>query len=174
MSLPTGIAMVQITGNFFTGDKPAIGMVLFQSDSRVTHIDEQLTVVSSPLVAHLVDGSIPPMFQVPANDDGNPSLGTYKVTERFVGRSATVYHIQVLALNGPVQDLSDLAPIAASSGIAVVRGPKGDKGDPGLDTGGVFESAITTAVITHVQSPAPHPAYDDTPDLTLLFQNGLI
>jgi hypothetical protein len=166
--------MVQITGKLFTGKTPAVGMVLFQSDSRVAHIDEHVTVLPSPFVAHLVDGAIPPMFEIPANDDGNPSLGTYKVTERIVGRSANIYHIQVRASDGPVQDLSDLAPITASSGFAVVRGPKGDKGDPGLDTGGVFDVAIETAITTHVDSPKPHPIYDDTPDLTLLFQNGLI
>jgi len=30
------------------------------------------------------------------------------------------------------------------------------------------------ALINHVESNAPHPAYDDLPSLTLLFENGLV
>lgn len=30
------------------------------------------------------------------------------------------------------------------------------------------------AILAHVHSPTPHPVYDDTPSLKLLFENGLI
>jgi len=30
------------------------------------------------------------------------------------------------------------------------------------------------ALLAHIQSPTPHPVYDDLPSLTLLFENGLI
>lgn len=30
------------------------------------------------------------------------------------------------------------------------------------------------ALAEHVADPSPHPAYDDLPDLGLLFENGLI
>lgn len=29
------------------------------------------------------------------------------------------------------------------------------------------------ALAAHVASPTPHPAYDDTPDLAVIFENGL-
>lgn len=29
------------------------------------------------------------------------------------------------------------------------------------------------ALFAHTQAPSPHPAYDDTPDLSLIFQNGI-
>lgn len=30
------------------------------------------------------------------------------------------------------------------------------------------------AIVEHVHDPAPHPAYDDMQDLTLIYENGLI
>jgi hypothetical protein len=176
--------MVQITGKLFSGDTPARGSVVFQPSSRITHSDEDIIVLPSPWIARVDEGSIRSPFMVPANDDGNPSLGTYKVTERIVGQREVHYHIQVLAARGSVQDLSDLAPIASSSGFSIVKGDPGEQGeqgiqgeqgeqgiqgDPGLDTG----AAIELVLGTHIQSPTPHPVYDDTPDLTLIFQNGL-
>jgi hypothetical protein len=40
----------------------------------------------------------------------------------------------------------------------------------------IAEAATTaaTALATHVIAPTPHPAYDDQPSFTLLFQNGLV
>lgn len=54
--------------------------------------------------------------------------------------------------------------------IYLNQGPQGLPGPPGADTG----QAITLAMNTHIQSVSPHPIYDDTPDLTLLFQNGIV
>lgn len=31
-----------------------------------------------------------------------------------------------------------------------------------------------SAIATHVIDPEPHPAYDDIPSLTLLFENGIV
>ena len=36
-------------------------------------------------------------------------------------------------------------------------------------------AAIVEPIMTaHINAPEPHPAYDDMPSLTLLFENGLI
>lgn len=48
-------------------------------------------------------------------------------------------------------------------------GVKGDKGEDGLDSGAVVEAMM----IAHVNSPTPHPAYDDIPDLKTHLENGL-
>jgi hypothetical protein len=65
-------------------------------------------------------------------------------------------------------------------------GEKGDKGDPGAPgepgittvvggvSQGLMQETITEAVQTHVEGSTPHPAYDDIPSLTLLFENGLV
>ena len=45
----------------------------------------------------------------------------------------------------------------------------GPPGPPGMAGGESMDLVMTT----HIQAPTPHPAYDDTPDLTLLFLNGL-
>lgn len=54
--------------------------------------------------------------------------------------------------------------------VYLSQGPQGIPGTPGPDT----SAAIVQAMSTHVQAINPHPTYDDTPDLTLLFQNGII
>lgn len=56
-----------------------------------------------------------------------------------------------------------------SAGPQGPPGVKGDQGEAGLDSGTVVEAMM----IAHVNSPSPHPAYDDIPSLVLLFENGL-
>lgn len=68
-----------------------------------------------------------------------------------------------------------MAPPVSSSVVVPVAGPKGDKGDPGsVDDLAAIQGMIDTSVTVHVVAPEPHPAYDDMPDLTLIFQNGLV
>lgn len=50
--------------------------------------------------------------------------------------------------------------------VLVVRGPRGAAGDG---------DAVTHEELTaHVTAAEPHPQYDDLPDLSLTFENGLI
>jgi hypothetical protein len=59
---------------------------------------------------------------------------------------------------------------------------QGAQGPPGPDVDLAYLDTIyalksdggTAGLSTHVQSLTPHPTYDDTPDLTLLFQNGIV
>lgn len=44
-----------------------------------------------------------------------------------------------------------------------VPGPKGDDGES--DSG---------LMAIHLIDPTPHPTYDDSPSLTLIFENGLV
>jgi len=67
----------------------------------------------------------------------------------------------------PVVTVTVVHPSIPVFSIPALPGPRGPAG---LDTGGYIDLAMTT----HIQAPTPHPAYDDTPDLTLLFLNGLI
>lgn len=57
-------------------------------------------------------------------------------------------------------------------------GPKGEQGDPGppgppADLSDV-QQRVDDAMTVHVIDPEPHPAYDDMPSLTLLFENRLV
>lgn len=62
------------------------------------------------------------------------------------------------------QSAVDVAVTETSTSISLgTSGPQGPKGD--LDT---------SAINNHIDDTTPHPAYDDTPSLTLLFENGLI
>lgn len=36
------------------------------------------------------------------------------------------------------------------------------------------DESTADALATHLIDPTPHPAYDDLPSLTLLFENGLV
>ena len=38
----------------------------------------------------------------------------------------------------------------------------------------IIQEMIDDTVEVHVSAPAPHPAYDDLPSFTLLFENGLV
>lgn len=65
-------------------------------------------------------------------------------------------------------------------GSVVVPGVRllGDVVVPGIKVmGGVAGPAgqdTSDAIEAHIQDPTPHPAYDDLPSITLLFENGLI
>lgn len=50
--------------------------------------------------------------------------------------------------------------------IRVVGGVAGAPGPPGPDT--------VAAIADHVADSTPHPAYDDIPSMTLVFENGLV
>ena len=66
-------------------------------------------------------------------------------------------------------------PATTAAALVPVRGPRGPKGDPGSNQDmEAIQDLIDTTVTGHVQAPEPHPAYDDLPSLTLLFENGLI
>ncbi|GAY12022.1 hypothetical protein [Pseudonocardia sp. N23] len=51
-------------------------------------------------------------------------------------------------------------------------------GSPGLlerqDDGRVHPVSRDDVLAPHIVAPEPHPAYDDLPDLRLIFENGLI
>lgn len=49
-------------------------------------------------------------------------------------------------------------------------GPPGPQGLPGLSGDGEGAALLQA----HINDPAPHPAYDTIPNLTLIFENGLI
>lgn len=50
--------------------------------------------------------------------------------------------------------------------VNVMGGVAGPPGADGLDADDLMA--------LHILDPTPHPAYDDMPSLTLLFENGLI
>jgi len=65
-----------------------------------------------------------------------------------------------------------------------VPGKKGDRGDPGpsayelavslgfVGTVADWLSEIATGPLqSHISNPTPHPAYDDMPDLSLIYEN---
>lgn len=66
----------------------------------------------------------------------------------------------------------------ATGGVTVINaGPPGPRGFPGADGApgsGTVDSVARDLIATHIMDPTPHPSYDDLPDLSLIFENGLI
>lgn len=75
--------------------------------------------------------------------------------------------VEVVAAGDPEIEIveQDSLP-AVDHVIELIAGPQGPPGPPGMDTAGAIEE--------HVNAPEPHPAYDDIPDLALIFENGLV
>jgi len=61
-----------------------------------------------------------------------------------------------------VTGASDPARIVVLAGSTVA----GPQGPPGADSGAILAE--------HVNSPIPHPVYDDGPDLTILYENAKV
>ena len=56
--------------------------------------------------------------------------------------------------------------------VANLRGPAGPPGET-VVVGGTTPGYVNEQITAHAIDPTPHPAYDDMPDLSLLFENGL-
>jgi hypothetical protein len=79
-------------------------------------------------------------------------------TQRIVVAPRTSITVKNAARNAHVSVI-DAGPI----------GPPGSEGPPGADA----DEVVVMMLGAHENSPAPHPAYDDIPDFTILFENGL-
>jgi hypothetical protein len=60
-----------------------------------------------------------------------------------------------------------------------IPGPAGPEGptftdDEGLLTDDARGAVYTSVMQPHINDPAPHPAYDEMPDLVTYFENGLV
>lgn len=77
-------------------------------------------------------------------------------------------------------DLPGQAPVSAT--VVPVPGPQGSAADlTEADLERVIAEAtevtaevLAGALVDHINSPAPHQAYDDLPSLTLIFENGIV
>ena len=67
-------------------------------------------------------------------------------------------------LAGPVSEID--SSIFSNGQFLAIPGPAGVQAD--------LEAAVSVVVEEHVQAVEPHPAYDDLPSFTLLFENGLV
>lgn len=56
---------------------------------------------------------------------------------------------------------------------AGAQGPPGVQGIPG-PPGNDADTQIEVVMEQHVNAPEPHPVYDDSIDLTILLENGLL
>lgn len=53
-------------------------------------------------------------------------------------------------------------------------GPAGPQGPTGAPGSGAVDTVARDMISLHLIDTTPHSVYDDMPDLTLIFENGLI
>lgn len=75
--------------------------------------------------------------------------------------------LEVVVPSGVPEVFELQVPSSPTATLVTVAGPPGP---PGADGSG----GDSTALQAHIDSPTPHPAYDDLPSLSLLFENGLV
>jgi hypothetical protein len=63
--------------------------------------------------------------------------------------------------------LEESAPVVPGAVVLPFPGPQGQPGPQGPEGG-------TADLQSHIDSETPHPAYDDMPSLSLIFENHLL
>lgn len=82
-------------------------------------------------------------------------------------------NIEHASVSTPLVRVVGVTKVVGPTGPA---GPQGDAGDPehvGAAVTAYMQEHSDAVLAPHVNDPEPHPAYDDIPSLTLLFENGL-
>lgn len=81
-------------------------------------------------------------------------------------------HIEVLSHTQHI--VVDPATSAVSVTNSGPVGPRGYQGPTGAPGSGAVDEYARDQISLHLIDPTPHPTYDDLPDLSLIFENGLI
>jgi hypothetical protein len=114
-----------------------------------------------------------PTTVVEIEQDGTRVVEVSSLTE-------TVVHVVEPVSVDPTTGLSGVlrrSELGVPGGVAQLDGlghlvP--EQAPPDLITVGEAAERIDDAVTVHALDPTPHPAYDDLPDLTLIYENGLV
>lgn len=75
-------------------------------------------------------------------------------------------------------EVKDLVVSVINTPVSVVVVPAGPQGPPGVQgiqgpPGVDADTGVEVVMEAHVNSPEPHPVYDDMQNLTILLENGL-
>jgi len=149
-------------------DGPATGSVQW-TPTRRRSLEDHI-VLPSPVSVPLVDG-VALVELEPTGPDW-----AWKAQEWATGH--TVRYVAVPDLPGLVQytdlvdvDPSTLAPSAEPEAAwwAALEAVQAGSVDPDL-----LDEAVEARLAAHVDSPTPHPAYDEIPSLSLIFRNRLL
>ena len=132
---------------------------------------EPMTILPKPQTYDVINGRMvdrngnPSVVLVADGPGTNPVGWTYEATYELdggYGFGTFSFHLDV----DEHVDLTEVSPVQSSEGVFYIVGPPGPKGDPG-DTGDA------AALDMHINDTDPHPAYDDSPSLTLYLENGM-
>lgn len=119
-----------ITGRFVDiTATPITGSVNFEPTPTVLLNSGAKRIIIGRKVSVPLDDTGAFSVTLPASNDPdvNPSGWTYRVTENFAGGRS--YEIEVK--EGETRDLTEIVPVPASTGNAIVVGPPGPPGPPG-------------------------------------------
>jgi hypothetical protein len=120
-------------------------------------------------------------LMVPVTDDTDiaPVGFTYTITEKLsTGTRSYVIEVPYSAHVHGI-DLATVAPVSVSPGTPVSLVTKAElvalaARVTSVEAGEISGAATQTDFLAHINSSTPHPAYDDQPDLSLIFENGLV
>lgn len=186
MSLPSNLTLVWVRGELLKSDgTPQRGRVTFIPDTATwLDLDTRQTFDTYPFVA-VLDAEGKFAVELPATNDPSvqPVGWTYEVREPV----RRAYHIAVpydtSTLVAPGDDLagervlelsSAVALPAANVGTVQVVGPTDEQLDAVVGAYLTAHPPGEEALGVHIADATPHPAYDDLPSLSVLFENGLV
>jgi hypothetical protein len=85
--------------------------------------------------------------------------------------------VQIQLRNDPASVWSSVNPILAKGEVGIETDTDRIKVGNGIDPWNsrpYADASVLSSLEAHVDSETPHPAYDDMPSLTLIFENGLV
>lgn len=142
MALPSNVGFGTVVGRFLDSEgTPITGQFTFTPSPKnlknIAALPSPVTILPKPVVATLDGtGSLSTTLIATDDPDNNPSDWTYTVS--FSSQQAKIDPFSITVPEGSTQDLTVLAPVAASAGNAIVRGP-------GVDAGGTTGQILAKA-----------------------------
>ena len=161
--LPADVGLCTVTGMLLSSLQlegsdadpdlvPAVGKVKFvPSVKHVVHAGTPSVILMQPVEVELDQyGAFSTVLVATDDEDINPSGWTYQVSFELDGASHPSFSME--APMDTTVDIATAVPVAASNGVATVRGPEGPAGPPGPPGGAVLSGWWTYA--TQTSGPA--------------------
>lgn len=128
MTLPANVGHGTVRGRFIDSNGTSItGKVTFAPTPKrllnATAEPTPVTILPKPVTVDLDGGEFVTTLIATDDPDNNPQGWNYRVSFNFQGAQADPFNIEVP--EGETVDLTTVAPVSASGGTPIIRGPAG-------------------------------------------------